>query len=422
MEDNTGDLLEKINNESFKLFSKSTIHGISKVIKSRNLPKKLVWACLVIVSYTYCAYSVMQNTIDYLKYPVIKKYGQVYENEPNFPAVTFCNFNESNHICIFNDRNCSKIHIRVKNKKCYTFNGGRSKLMDSIDILRSKQAGFTFGLKLGLSRKDANKDITIYIHNQSRYLNLKKEITISHGMQKDIAVDRIFQTYLNAPYSKCKKEVIIGYEEYDKIKHPYFQSECFMTCKLRKIADSCNKTIEFEENIQYYYTNDNYFWEFYNNMEKNCSLKNESLVRYVNDKFLSEGENIVCEKSCPIECESVSYITSVNSILLNTNTVRSEFHNVLDNFSFINIYYEDFGYKSISEIPKTSFEDLLGTIGGLIGMFLGTSLLSFIEIPDILLQITLKSIDHARKTTQQKPIAINHGTPEITNYFNRQNV
>ena len=60
-------LIKELKNEIIKTLSKSTIHGISKVVKSKNLPRKLVWTFLVLVSYTYCAYSVMRNISDFLR-------------------------------------------------------------------------------------------------------------------------------------------------------------------------------------------------------------------------------------------------------------------------------------------------------------------------------------------------------------------
>ena len=46
-------------------------------------------------------------------------------------------------------------------------------------------------------------------------------------------------------------------------------------------------------------------------------------------------------------------------------------------------YYEDFFYTLISEEPKTSLDNLVGTIGGLLGLFLGASLMSFYELIDM---------------------------------------
>ena len=46
----------------------------------------------------------------------------------------------------------------------------------------------------------------------------------------------------------------------------------------------------------------------------------------------------------------------------------------------IGVYYETFSYMRVEEEPKMSFEDLIGSLGGHLHLFLGMSLLSFAEI------------------------------------------
>lgn len=53
------------------------------------------------------------------------------------------------------------------------------------------------------------------------------------------------------------------------------------------------------------------------------------------------------------------------------------------------VYYKDLGYQQYDEVEKTTLPDLVANIGGLLGLFLGMSFLSFVELFDILLQIFL---------------------------------
>ena len=54
-----------------------------------------------------------------------------------------------------------------------------------------------------------------------------------------------------------------------------------------------------------------------------------------------------------------------------------------ENKSRVYVYFEDFYYTSITEQPKISGESLVGNIGGLLGLFLGASLLTSVEFLDI---------------------------------------
>ncbi len=101
----------------------------------------------------------------------------------------------------------------------------------------------------------------------------------------------------------------------------------------------CNKSEEFYSNFQYYFTNQNqYYYKFYNIEEYNCLQKNKSLISSVDLEFASIGANKICEKQCPMECDSISY-----SVTLQSNYLH------LNNYSRIYVYFEEFYYTSITE-------------------------------------------------------------------------
>lgn len=52
-------------------------------------------------------------------------------------------------------------------------------------------------------------------------------------------------------------------------------------------------------------------------------------------------------------------------------------------------FYGDLGYNEYDEVPSMNWIDLVSNIGGTLGLFLGMSFLSFVEIIDIIMQIFL---------------------------------
>jgi hypothetical protein len=56
-----------------------------------------------------------------------------------------------------------------------------------------------------------------------------------------------------------------------------------------------------------------------------------------------------------------------------------------DNTLAVRIYFEDTSYVYITENPKTVLVDLIATIGGILGLFLGISVSSYMEIIQIAL-------------------------------------
>ena len=51
-----------------------------------------------------------------------------------------------------------------------------------------------------------------------------------------------------------------------------------------------------------------------------------------------------------------------------------------ENILAVRLFFNEMSYIHISESPKTTFTELAGSIGGQLGLFLGVSLMSLVEI------------------------------------------
>jgi hypothetical protein len=114
-----------------------------------------------------------------------------------------------------------------------------------------------------------------------------------------------------------------------------------------------------------------------------------------------------CQLECPLECESVTYNLQLSSLTFpsveyynlfeNDTTANNYFNNfgvesssyVLfrEYFYSINIYYPSLKYTYISESPQTTVFGLLSSLGGSLGMFLGFSVFSLLEVFEILFEL-----------------------------------
>ena len=92
--------------------------------------------------------------------------------------------------------------------------------------------------------------------------------------------------------------------------------------------ESCNKSLEFDTNFQYYFTHIKHFINFYDFEFLNCQKYKLDLITKVDREFEEYGENKLCEKYCPTEFKSISYIITPTSNFMNTTD--------------ININYDDF--------------------------------------------------------------------------------
>lgn len=121
--------------------------------------------------------------------------------------------------------------------------------------------------------------------------------------------------------------------------------------------------------------------------------------------FFSQDVKSICGNECPLECNSITYTTalSVNNfpseayakVASNNVKIRERFANRTNitydelrrNLLSVFVYYDDLVYKSYVETAKMNIADLISNIGGTMGLFLGVSFLSFIELVDVVIHI-----------------------------------
>lgn len=66
-------------------------------------------------------------------------------------------------------------------------------------------------------------------------------------------------------------------------------------------------------------------------------------------------------------------------------TIRAYYiKNDFNTYATVYIYYEEFIYTSITESPKTIEITLFGSIGGILELFIGASIISIFEIVELL--------------------------------------
>ncbi len=81
---------------------------------------------------------------------------------------------------------------------------------------------------------------------------------------------------------------------------------------------------------------------------------------------------------CPLECNMTIY----------TIAEEKNYFDYMD-YNQINvlIYLDSFKYTKITQLAQSTLPDIISTIGGTFGLFLGLSLLSFVEILDLFIHI-----------------------------------
>jgi hypothetical protein len=110
-------------------------------------------------------------------------------------------------------------------------------------------------------------------------------------------------------------------------------------------------------------------------------------------------------KKCPIECNlilnnmrasfvrypSIGYMKTLKKhpIIKSRFEGKANIEDVASSVLSFALYYQDFSYSQFKEVPLESKISLVSKIGGTLGLFLGMSLLSFIEIFEFIIEIII---------------------------------
>ena len=139
--------------------------------------------------------------------------------------------------------------------------------------------------------------------------------------------------------------------------------------------------------------------------KKTCPKFIDSIYncQYLIKKLFYNGLNDKeCLEKCPKECHFVEYKTSVSyskypsdaymQTLKDPNTTIL-FRNITDlvmepqNIVSLNVFYKNSKYKEIEEQPALPVGIFVVNFGGTLGLFLGCSFLSFLEIIEIFIEV-----------------------------------
>jgi len=343
----------KIKQKTYSLLEVSTAHGLPNIVRAKNVIILIMWS--IITSLSTCAglYFVINDIINFLKYDTVTVLEAVNEQHSQFPTISIC---------------------------------GYPPLNTSIDI----PDGYDF------------PELLIHIHNHSLppYDMENGGYWLKSGSWNYYEIEREFYSFLDEPYNDCLKDVssfafnktLINF--ISKRNRMYSQDYCYYLCSSLYALEESNCSCA--SNL--------------NNFDKDClrsytdvfeSNKKKCVAGYLKE-FREKYQHEKCSKYCPLECDSMNYlINNYFELFPDSGQISlkaksdydlynfSTYEEVSKHFIDLSIYYKNLKYKFISQNPKTEMFNFISNIGGLMGVFLGVSFLSFIEIFEILYEIII---------------------------------
>jgi hypothetical protein len=409
----------KIKQKSKQLVLQSTSHGLPNAFRSNRLVFKIMWISIFITSTLFGSYTVIKTIKAYLDYEIVTNIDVITEIPTDFPAISLINLrnqklkkplNEIMIYCNFNLEECYEkdfemivdnfgfVSYRFKKNKSYT-------------------PGMQYGLQLliNLEKIDCNKcyleGLRLIVHNHTAdpgYYSggTKSGFILAPGFNHEIVIRRTFTSKLGHPFNNCIKNVT-SLDSYDSdlykyiltnTNYHYTQKDCFDYCmgtELNKHFNITNKTDhwlnlyktfafnQFDKKIQFETYSFDKFWDFYSG-------------------FIKDEIQNVCTPLCPLECDSIKYDTSISFTKFSNNEFEFLFdlNCSIDNLIWIDIYYGNLEYTSITQLPKMNPFDLISNIGSNLMLFIGISFISFAEIIEILGEIVIILFEKRQKRHQ----------------------
>uniref|UniRef100_A0A3B4DJK1 Acid sensing ion channel subunit 1 n=1 Tax=Pygocentrus nattereri TaxID=42514 RepID=A0A3B4DJK1_PYGNA len=415
--------------------SRTTLHGVRHVFLAASPPRRAAWL-LAFVASLALLFTWSSNRVRYLlSAPVYTRAHVTHARRLTFPAVTICNRNlvrprrmtkpdalaqtpaptptmrqlldrlghqleEMLLQCRFQGelcgpRNFSTIFTRYG--KCYTFNSGQ----DGRPLLVTMKGGMGNGLELML---DIQQDeylpvwgetdetsfeagIKVQIHTQDEPPFIDQlGFGVAPGFQTFVSCQEQRLTYLPPPWGDCRDAPMDS-----DFFSTYSITACRIDCETRYLVENCNCRMVHMPGDAPYCTPEQY---------KECA--DPAL------DFLVERDNdyCVCETPCNMtrygkELSFVKIPSKASAKYLAKKFNKSEQY-ISDNILVLDIFFEALNYETIEQKKAYELAGLLGDIGGQMGLFIGASILTILELFDYLYEVIKYKLCRCAKKSHKR--------------------
>ncbi|XP_075286384.1 acid-sensing ion channel 4 isoform X1 [Opisthocomus hoazin] len=288
--------------------------------------------------------------------------------------------------CMFGHDECNSSDFQVvytRYGKCYTFNGDRR------NPRVTRQGGMGNGLEIMLDIqqeeylpiwRETNETsfeagIRVQIHSQDEppYIH-QLGFGVSPGFQTFVSCQEQRLTYLPQPWGNCRASVqgeqtLPGYDTYSI-------AACRLQCEKEAVVRSCHCRMV--------------------HMPGNESICSPNVYIECADHTLDAAVEDSQERcSCPTPCNLTRYGKEISMVRIpNKGSARylARKYNknetyIRENFLVLDIFFEALNYEAIEQKKAYDLAGLLGDIGGQMGLFIGASILTILEILDYVYEV-----------------------------------
>ncbi|CAM9545040.1 acid-sensing ion channel 2-like isoform X1 [Lampetra fluviatilis] len=437
--------------------SESTLHGINHIFTPGEFSlRRALWACAFLASLGMFLYQSADRIVFYLEHHHVTQLDEQESHVMLFPAITLCNFNSfrrskvtpvdkhyagpilgipdndpdlatvdvrllrawsrystyefydrAGHTmeemllrCRYRDKECGPTNfttVFTRYGKCYMFNSGK----DGRPLLTTLKGGTGNGLEIML---DIQQDeylpvwgetdetsfeagVRVQIHSQSEPPFIHElGFGVAPGFQTFVSTQEQRLIYLPSPWGDCKADPINS-DFFDT----YSITACRIDCETRYVVENCNCRMVHMPGDAPYCTPEQY---------KECADPALDFLVEKDDNFC------VCDTPCNTtrygkELSMVKIPSKASAKYLAKKYNKTEDY-IRENVLVLDIFFEALNYETIEQKKAYEVAGLLGDIGGQMGLFIGASILTILEIFDYLYEVLKDKVCKCRKKHNKK--------------------
>lgn len=312
---------------------------------------------------------------------------------------------------------------------CFIFNSG----WGNVTVENSHKPGPQYGLTLVLNVEQddyigdlaESAGVRIVVHSQDKMPFPEDEgVSVSPGQLTSLGLSMVKLERKGGRFGDCIDSKNLNedknvYEEHFNVK--YSTTACYKTCLQTWIIKRCQCA---DPQIPITGKALDEAWSAWPSLNKTvCNTVNETIsnCKASVETDYSSG-SLSC--TCPNQCSESTFKTTVSSnmwpsdkhkvdLYKNLKELNNSAKKIIDdsdntkvtrNFLKVTVFYKEFNFESIIESEKYSFIQFISDIGGVLGLYLGCSLLTVLEFIELILDLMIILCAKAcsRQTTVQR--------------------
>ncbi|KAK3748780.1 hypothetical protein QZH41_013516 [Actinostola sp. cb2023] len=406
----------KIRELAYYYINHCTLHGFHYVFETKSVMRKIIWLSILAVAAGFFFKEIKTSLGQYYLYPFTTMATIEYPGLLPYPAVTICDFhdvrrslhstNSTQMLDVINTsleqlndtllyctlkRGYSEppkhytiedFHVFYSSKghTCYTFNSGKN----NRPIIQGDNIGSKFGLEFILNVQDPGysdvreSGFQFILHQQDEVPLAREGFRVSPGYVTYVDLRLAKEKNLPYPYkTNCGGKTLKYFTKYSS-------SNCYLELLTDYVVKMCHCRIWFMPDVS---------------NALNCSVRQTMDCVWPAWERFEQQYNY----TCPEDCDKSTYDARLSSALFMPqkllpvkgkhsyllqakdmpNNTEGILEFIMENYVVVTLYFDDLRLDIIEQTPSYGFYKLVGDVGGQLGLVLGASFITLLELIDL---------------------------------------